>query len=81
MAQEASSKDKDNMFIKETSKEERTQHSSQTGKQRLRNHDYNSLAPRRKKHTSQSQGLTSLFHRGSKEGWVGVGCEGRYYRG
>lgn len=42
---------KDNMFIKETSKEERTQHSSQTGKQRLRNHDYSSLAPQRKKHT------------------------------
>ena len=42
---------KDNTFIKETSKEERKHHSSQTGKQRLRNHDYILLAPRRKEHT------------------------------
>lgn len=40
----------DNIFIKETSKEERKHHPSQTGKQRLRNR-YILLAPHRKKHT------------------------------
>lgn len=40
-----------NMFIKETAKEERRRHSSRTGKQRLRNPDYIYLAPCRKTHT------------------------------